>query len=157
MKPGIVTLAPKKLIGKRMTMSLAGNKTAELWRSFMMQWQEIKNGIGTARYSIQILPENYFSNFNPSTAFEKWAAIEVENFDSVPEGMETFTLPGGLYAVFNHKGGPAKGAEAFRYIFGEWLPNSGYQSDNRPQFEVLGEKYKGDDPDSEEEIWIPIK
>jgi AraC family transcriptional regulator len=156
-QPQIVTAAPKKLIGKHMTMSLAKNKTAELWRSFMMQRMEIKNAVGTDRYSLQLLPENYFTNFNPATPFEKWAAVEVENFDAVPEGMETFTLPGGLYAVFAHKGGPAKGPEIFRYIFGEWLPKSGYTSDNRPQFELLGEKYKGDDPESEEEIWIPIR
>jgi predicted transcriptional regulator YdeE len=29
--------------------------------------------------------------------------------------------------------------------------------DNRPHFEVLGDKYKNNDPSSEEEIWIPIR
>jgi AraC family transcriptional regulator len=29
--------------------------------------------------------------------------------------------------------------------------------DNRPHFEILGEKYKQGSPDSEEEIWIPVK
>lgn len=38
-----------------------------------------------------------------------------------------------------------------------WLPASDYNLDNRPHFEVLGEKYKNNDPTSEEEIWIPIK
>jgi AraC family transcriptional regulator len=28
--------------------------------------------------------------------------------------------------------------------------------DDRPHFEVLGEKYKNNDPTSEKEIWIPI-
>ncbi|MGK2861531.1 MAG: GyrI-like domain-containing protein [Chitinophagaceae bacterium] len=45
----------------------------------------------------------------------------------------------------------------FSYIFNTWLPPSGYDLDNRPHFEILGEKYKNDDPLSEEEIWIPIK
>ena len=35
--------------------------------------------------------------------------------------------------------------------------HSEYEFDNRPQFEILGEKYKNNAPDSEEEIWIPIK
>jgi AraC family transcriptional regulator len=47
--------------------------------------------------------------------------------------------------------------KTFQYIFGTWLPNSEYVLDNRPHFEILGEKYKNDDPTSEEEIWIPIK
>jgi AraC family transcriptional regulator len=37
------------------------------------------------------------------------------------------------------------------------LPNLGYTLDDRAHFEVLGEKYKNNDPLSEEEIWIPIK
>jgi AraC family transcriptional regulator len=37
------------------------------------------------------------------------------------------------------------------------LPNSAYALDDRAHFEVLGEKYKNNDPSSEEEIWIPIK
>ena len=45
----------------------------------------------------------------------------------------------------------------FEYIFKEWLPKSNYILDNRPHFEVLGENYKNDNADSEEEIWIPVK
>ena len=45
----------------------------------------------------------------------------------------------------------------FQYIFGTWLPTSIYTIDNLPHFEILGKKYKNNDPTSEEEIWIPIK
>ena len=76
----------------------------------------------------------------------------------VPDGMECFNLDGGLYAVFLHKGAAATGAKTFQYIFNTWLPASEYNIDTtRPHFELLGEKYKNNDPDSEEEIWIPVK
>jgi AraC family transcriptional regulator len=71
--------------------------------------------------------------------------------------METFTLTSGLYAVFQYKGTANEAAGTFQYILGTWLPNSEYTLDSRPHFEILGEKYKNNDPDSEEEIWIPIK
>jgi AraC family transcriptional regulator len=71
--------------------------------------------------------------------------------------MESFELPGGLYAVFLYRGDARSASVFFQYIFGTWLPNSGYEPDDRPHFEVLGEKYKNNDPDSEEQIWIPIK
>jgi AraC family transcriptional regulator len=29
--------------------------------------------------------------------------------------------------------------------------------DNKPHFEIMGDQYKNEDPDSEEELWIPIK
>lgn len=70
--------------------------------------------------------------------------------------MESFVLDGGLYAVFPYKGFSTDNS-IFLYIFGTWLPNSGYTLDNRPQFEVLGKKYRNNDSNSEEEIWIPIK
>ena len=157
MIPRIELFSEKKLIGKRMTMSLVANKTGELWRNFMSQRNEIRNNIGVNLYSIQVYNNMYFANFNPNTEFEKWATTEVSHFDSIPPSMEAFTLKGGLYAVFIYKGVASKGQNIFEYIFETWLPNSVYSIDNRPHFEILGEKYKNEDPDSEEEIWIPIK
>ncbi len=155
--PAIKILAEKKLVGKRMEMSFSENKTAELWKSFMSRRKEIKNNIGSELYSMQIYEPLFFNNFNPNKAFEKWATIEVSGFDSVPNGMETFTLKEGLYAVFQYKGDASAAGATFQYILGTWLPNSDYTLDNRPHFEILGEKYKKDHPDSEEEIWIPVK
>jgi AraC family transcriptional regulator len=70
--------------------------------------------------------------------------------------METIILQRGLYAVFDYKGLNTDNS-IFQYILGTWLPTSDYELDNRPHFEVLGDKYKNNDPTSEEEIWIPIK
>lgn len=155
--PRIETLAEKKLTGMRMAMSFADNKTFQLWSGFMPRRSEVANAVGANLYSLQVYPAHFFANFNPTATFEKWAAVEVPDFDTIPEGMETFTLPGGLYAVFFYHGSSANAPQVFRYIFSEWLPASGYVLDARPHFELLGEKYKNNSPDSEEEIWIPIK
>lgn len=152
----IENIESKRLIGKKITLSLSDNKTVELWQSFMPQRKEIKNAIGTELYSVQNYDSMYFADFNPSKTFEKWAAVEVADLDFIPEGMDSFTLPEGQYAVFHYKG-LSSDNRIFQYIFGTWLPKSGYELDNRPHFEVLGEKYKNNDANSEEEIWIPIK
>ena len=157
MESRIETLAEKKLIGKRMIMSFSNNKTFELWRSFMPRRKEIQNNIGAEFYSVQIYKPLFFDNFNPTTEFEKWATIEVSDFDTVPDEMETLTLTGGLYAVFLYHGIASSAAKTFQYILGTWLQNSGYILDDRPHFEILGDKFKNEDPNSEEEIWIPIK
>ncbi len=156
MDPKIEILLEKKLLGKRITMSLSDNKTGELWRNFMPQKNQIKNNVGNQLYSIQIYDSLYFEKFSPHTNFEKWAAIEVTNFDFIPNEMETYILTGGLYAVFLYKG-LSTDTKIFEYIYGTWIPNSAYYLDNKPHFEILGEKYKNNDPNSEEEIWIPIK
>lgn len=71
--------------------------------------------------------------------------------------METVEIQEGLYAVFKYKGDQSGIASFFNSIYTEWLPSSNYQLDNRPQFEILGDKYKNGNPNSEEEIWIPVK
>lgn len=153
----VENIASKKFVGKRIIMSFSNNKTFDLWRSFMSRIKEIQNNIGTDLYSIQIYAAHSFDNFNPDAVFEKWAAIEVTNFDSIPIDFEPFSLPGGRYAVFLYKGAASAAANTFQYILGTWLPESKFSLDNRPHFEILGKKYKNEDPNSEEEIWIPIK
>jgi AraC family transcriptional regulator len=154
MQPQFVTIEPKKLLGICLEMSLAENFTGELWRSFMPLLKGIETRVGNNLYSLQVYDEDYFQQFDPTREFEKWALAEVKNFSVIPDETEPFELTGGLYAVFQHKG---MGTEIFQHIFSEWLPNSGYALDNRPHFEILGEKYKQGSPDSEEEIWIPVK
>lgn len=155
MKPRIETLTPKKLVGKRMRMSLSNNKTGELWRSFAPRRREIQNNLTSELFSMQVYDQPVDPG-NLYQEFEKWAAIEVADFDTIPDGMESFVLTGGLYAVFHYKGSSTD-TKIFQNIFGTWLPNSNYLLDNRPHFEILGDKYKNADPNSEEDIWIPIK
>jgi AraC family transcriptional regulator len=140
-----------------MYMSLVDNKTFELWRSFMPHRKSIRKALSSNLISLQTYDPVYFEQFDPRRPFTKWAAVEVDDFDHIPEGMETFTLPGGQYAVFHHRGPASAGGATFQYIFKTWLPYSEYVLDNRAHFEVLGEKYKNNEPDSEEEVWIPVR
>lgn len=156
MTPRIETLNQKKLVGRRLSMSLSNNRTAELWHSFMPQRNNIQNRVSSELISLQVYPSAYFADFSPTNEFQKWALTEVSDFQELPEGMESFILPGGLYAVF-HYTGLSSDPGIFQYIFGIWLPDSGYFLDDRPHFEVLDERYRNNDPNSEEEIWIPIR
>jgi AraC family transcriptional regulator len=155
MQPEIKTVEEKKLIGFALTMSLTDNKTAELWRMFMPRRKEISNSTGSDLISLQIYPENYYEQFNPGNTFVKWASCEVTDFNNVPNGMQSLSLSSGLYAIFHYKGSSAD-ASIYQYIFNEWLPQSKYKLDNRPHFEMLGEKYRNIDPSSEELICIPV-
>ena len=154
--PRIEILIEKKLVGRRLTMSFADYKIGELWRSFIPKRKEITNNLTNDLISLVVYKSGHFTDFKPTNEFEKWATVEVSDFDKVPVEMETFVLPGGLYAVFDYKGLSTDNS-IFQYILGTWLPESEYVIDDRPHFEVLGAKYKNNDPSSEEEIWIPIK
>jgi AraC family transcriptional regulator len=143
------------LIGVYLPMSIANNRTGELWKSFMPRRKEVKNNLNSDVISLQIHDPNYFKSFDPNTEFTKWAGVEVSDFNVVPEGFSTLTIPAGEYAIFTHKGSSTDNS-TFLYIFTDWLPKSNYKIDHRPHFEVLGEMYRNNDPESEEEIWVPI-
>ncbi|KAF2516563.1 GyrI-like domain-containing protein [Flavobacterium foetidum] len=157
MKAEIRTLEEKKLIGQHLEMSFLDNKTFQLWSGFMPKRKEIKNTLNNNLYSLEVFPDAHFDHFDPASAFQKWAAIEVSKFEEVPMEMQTLIIPAGLYAVFTHFGPASEAHKTYHSIFTEWLPNSEYTVDDRPHFAVMDEKYKKEDPDSEEKIWIPIK
>lgn len=156
MQPEINVISESKLIGRRLTMSLEDHKVADLWKSFMQRRNEITHSISDNLISLTIYQPGHFLNFRTSNEFEKWAAIEVSSFEDLPKDLETFVLTSGLYAIFKYKGLDTDYG-IYQYIFQSWLPVSDYTLDDRPHFEILGAKFKKNDPESEEEIYIPIK
>lgn len=154
--PKITVLQPKKLVGLSITMSLTNNLTGQLWQQFGPLIKQVPNRLTSDKISMQMYPSNYYTAFSPTNEFEKWATVEVDSFDNIPKELNAFELTGGLYAVFAYKGS-SDDPTIFQYIFSEWLPQSTYAIDDRPHFEVLGQNYRNNDPNSEEEIWIPIK
>ena len=151
--PRIETIGAKYFVGIRLPMSFAANRTAELWQTFMPLRGRIENRVSAELYSLQVYPPA----LTMETSFEKWALAEVAEGAPAPEGMESFRLEGGQYAVFQYKGHPAAAQPFFEEIFQVWLPASGYVLDDRPHFEILGAAYRNNHPDSEEEVWIPVK
>jgi Uncharacterized protein conserved in bacteria len=156
MQPRFESLTEKKLVGLSTIMSFSGNKTGLLWRSFMPRSREFTT-VNTFLYSVEVYPPRFFEAFDMQREFEKWAAVEVADFTVVPEGMQQLVIPEGLYAVFIHKGPASEGFKTYNYIFETWMPSSGFGLDQRPHFALMGAKYKNESPDSEEEIWIPVK
>lgn len=153
----IETISEIKLVGMSCEMSLSNNNTGVLWGKFMPRKKEIENCIGSELYAMQVYRSPIFKDFNSETIFDQWASVAVTDFNATPADMETHVIPSGLYAVFLHKGLASDFPKTMEYITGTWFPKSAYTWDYRPHFQVMGDKYKKDDPSSEEEIWVPIK
>ena len=153
----IVNLIPKQLVGMHLRMSMADNKTGALWRAFMPRRKEVSNRVDHTFISMQVYQKGEKNHFVPTTLFEKWAVVEVNDSIDIPEGMDTYQLRGGKYAVFIHQGPANLFPKTMQYIFGEWMPTSGYELDDREHFEVLPEGYDPIDPNASEEVWIPIR
>jgi len=159
MEVKIIELQSKRLIGKRIITTMAEDQTTLLWKSFKTLLKPIPSKKENGFYSVQKFDtDSSFDQFTPFTKFEKWAAVEVEeNVGIIPLGLEPLLLNGGKYAVFNHKGKASDFQKTLQYIFGQWLPQSNYKLDHRPHFEVMAPDYDPNDPNAEEEVWIPVK
>jgi AraC family transcriptional regulator len=157
MLPHFEVLPPTTLVGHCRCMTLLADSTADLWQDFQRLLRAQGVAPEAARYSVRVYQPGYFEDFNPAVPFEKWASVALGPNESLLPGTEMLVLPGGLYAVFDYRGPAAAGSQVFNYIFGTWLPASGYVLDERPHFEVLGERFHRTAPDSEEEIWVPVR
>lgn len=156
MKNRIEELEAFKVLGHKMKMSQAEKNSQELWKSFITKLKFHGLFNGQDMYSIEIYNKNYFSDFNPLNKYEKWAAVKFENIRNLPKDMEILSIPKGKYMVFDYKGNSTEAFKVYQYIYTEWLPKSPFILDSRPHFALMGEKYKNNDPSSEEEIWIPV-
>ena len=159
MEPRIESIPPMSLVGIGERMSLTNDSTGRLWQALMPRRGEINNRVTDSYISMRV-----YSNagmpidemFAPETEFEKWAAVEVADYASIPAGMQSYSLEGGTYAVFVHKGLASKFPDTMRYIFGTWLPSSDYELDDREHFEVVPEGWSSSDENAQEEIYVPI-
>ena len=154
--PRIETLYPKLLVGMRREMSHAEDTTPELWRAFGPRIREVENRATDEMIAMRLYLESAEGVYDPDARYSRWAALEVTDFHHVPDGMETYRLDGGTYAVFVHRG-PGSDVGIFQHIFGEWLPESGRELAHREHLEILPAGYDPRDPDATEEIWIPIE
>ncbi len=154
----IIKLAPISLVGIKIETNLQKNESVALWKKFKPRVKEISHKKNDRFYSVQ----NYFEfdpiQFTSETVFDKWAAVEVENEDKLPEGMQKLVIPAGIYATFVHRGTVMDFSKSLYYFFSQWLPNSDYVLENHPHFEVFDHRYLGpQNPDSIEDVFIPIK
>jgi AraC family transcriptional regulator len=156
----VEVIEEKKIVGARIFTALAFNEAEFLWTKFRPLEKEIENRKSEVLYSIQNFPKGLsWSSFNANTLFEKWAGVEVESCDNLPFGLLELRIPAGKYIVFEYIGNGMDYGKFFSDILLNKLPSLNLDWDDRPQFEVMkpGEYFGPEDPNSKEEVWIPIK
>ncbi len=125
-----------------------------LWQRFVPRMDEIGNRVGSATYGICCLPEE--GPRDPEN-FTYLAAVAVADLDSIPAGMTGVEVPARDYAVFTYDGGIGPELpKTMQYIFGEWLPGSGFELDGA-DFEYYDDRFDPETNTGTFFICLPVR
>lgn len=149
------TIAARQLIGLSAKMSIKEDYTAALFSQFIKSMISQNTTIPGFIYDLRIFDPAM--ELHPEALFIKWAAVEKNSSNDYPSPFKDYSMPGGLYAIFLHKGPAMAAFQTFHYIFEKWLPESGLSIANRPHFDLLPKGYKPHDNNASHEIWIPVE
>lgn len=159
-EPIILKLDTIKVVGIKDKTSLTNNKLSELWGRFLPRIGEVENRImDRGCYGICLYnPDLEIKDINDDMEYEMLTAVEVRDFEKIPDGMMAYSIPPREYAVFTHKGNISNLGLTYSYIYFNWLEKEGYTIIEGDDFECYGKGFNLQDPsNSEIKIYIPIK
>jgi AraC family transcriptional regulator len=149
MEPKIVTKPTFTVVGMKYRGKNEKNEIPQLWEKFMPRAGEIKQRANPFGYGVM-------DNYDEKTGeFDYLAGVEVQNVSDAPEGMESWQVPEQTYAAFPCNLKNIK--ETFQQIYHEWLPQSGYQRTDGPEFEYYDESFRPDQGKLDLFIYIPVR
>jgi len=91
-----------------------------------------------------------------ANGFEYMCGVEVSSFDALPSDMGRVRITAQHYAVFLHHGHVSAIRTTWERILHEWLPSGGFQSAERPDFEIYDHRFDPRTGLGDVEIWVSI-
>jgi len=157
MEPTIIVKPEMKVIGIASIYQHDDFDIMNLWSVFKQRKEEISN-IAFPMNGFGIY-ENYQEGVaeKEHTIFTYLCCVGVTTLSDIPRDMVGRAIPEQVYAVFTHKGDVDNIDNTLSYIWGDWLPASGYTYTNRPDFELFSDRYNPESKKSEIDLYIPIK
>ena len=151
LEPPRFVMSPELLIaglGARYTIATNQGIPA-LWQRFGPHIGHIPGQVGQTSYGV-------CCNFDHDGSFEYVAGIEVARFADLPEGFRTIRLPARKYAVFSHRDHISAIRGTHYTIWNKWLPESGHEIADAPNFEKYGPEFDPNTGTGLTEIWLPL-
>jgi AraC family transcriptional regulator len=150
MEPKIVTKSAFVVVGPKYQGKNEQDEIAQMWRAFGPRMGEIKQ-VANPEVSYGVI-----TSFDEGTGeFEYIAGMEVDGVANLPEGMVSVDVPEQEYAVFTCTLPTL--VEAYQQAYGTWLPQSGRQRRDGPEFELYDKEFDPQNPSSPMYIYLPIK
>ena len=129
---------------------------AGMGRDIPLQWDDFLK-LGRLPGQVGDVAYGAICGGDPKTqTMEYLCGVEVSSFDPLPKDLGRMRVPPVRYAVFLHADNVATIQQTWRTILSTWLPNSGFDSAQTPDFERYDERFDGATGDGGVEIWVGV-
>ncbi|MDB5801034.1 MAG: AraC family transcriptional regulator [Rhodocyclales bacterium] len=121
------------------------------WQRFMPQFETGMAGqISRVAYGVTC-------NFDDAGNFDYLCGVEVADFSSLPASLSRVRIAGQRYAVFQLSDHISTIRRSLNTIWNKWLPESGLEAADAPNFERYDESFDPRTGMGGMEFWLPIK
>jgi AraC family transcriptional regulator len=120
------------------------------------QWQRFAPYLGHIPGQVGRVTYGVLCNGDDADNTEYISGVEVSDFARVPKEFARLRIPEQHYAVFSHRDHISTSRQVWFTIFNKWLPESGHQISEGPEFERYGEEFDPVKGTGGFEVWIPI-
>jgi AraC family transcriptional regulator len=121
-----------------------------LWQRFHQTVADLPGRVGQVAYGV-------CCNGDDAGNFDYIAGVEVTDFSELPREFMRVRIPAQKYAVFTHHEHISTIRRTINAIWNHWLPASGFQVADAPNFERYDENFDPNTGNGGFEIWVPIK
>ena len=122
----------------------------------LMTWAQPRDLVGPGSRVLAVYHDN--PSITEDDKLRVSACITIPPDTQVSGEVGRMTLAGGLFAVAEYELGVTDYPEAWYTLAGGWLPDSGYEPDDRLPFEEFPTDRQARDPDRHPvNIWLPVR
>ena len=136
-------------IGQRYTCETSAGIPSQ-WQRFIPFLDTIPARIGRVTFGVRW-------NDDEAGNFDYLCGVEVADFSRLPRELSHVRIPAQRYAVFSHAGHVSTIRSAWITIWNTWLPESGHELLDAPDFERYSEAFDPRTGTGGFELWLPIK
>ncbi|AMX97020.1 MULTISPECIES: AraC family transcriptional regulator [Mesorhizobium] len=122
-----------------------------------MQWQRFAPYIGNIPGEISGVFYGVCLNGDDAGNFDYVVGVEVSGFADLPKDFYRVRVPAQKYAVFSHREHISSIRRTINTIWNSWLPDSGHEIADAPEFERYGPEFDAHSGNGGLEIWVPVK
>ncbi len=155
----LTNLEPPRFVDSKLLLiaGLSERYNSEASAHIPAQWQRFAPHLGHIPGQIGRTAYGVICNSDDAGNADYICGVEVSDAARLPPEFTRLRIPEQRYAVFSHRGHVSTIRRTWFTIWNKWLPESGHQVAEAPEFELYGETFDPVTGMGGVEIWVPMK